>query len=177
MEKLGIDKTLSDEEILAALEKKQMEYLDRLDSVIDEDRKKELKKDLEMIESTINTLSWSVKRRDSGIARDEADTGLERTDEEYISYGDKQIKVADHSEIDRQMREKQRPTEKPKSVFRLIGRFIKNFFMCTMIAVEGGIFVVPIIGLITGNAVIGVTIVLVIDLIASIILTKDEVEL
>ncbi len=162
LEKLGIDKTLSDEEILTALEKKQMEYLDRLDSVIDEDRKKELKKDLEMIESTINTLTWSVKRRDSGIARDEADTGLERWDEESISYGDK---------------EKQRPIEKPKSVFRPIGRFIKNFFMCTMIAVEGGIFVVPIIGLITGNAVIGVTIVLVIDLIASIIMTKDEVEL
>lgn len=76
LKKHGIDANLSDEEILAALEKKQMEYLDRLDSVEDETRQKELKEDLEDLESAISSLSWSIKRRANGIAEDNASTGI-----------------------------------------------------------------------------------------------------
>ncbi len=76
LKKLGIDASLSDEEILSALEKKQMEYLDRLDSVEDEERKKELKGDLEDMEGAISSLSWSLKRRNNGIAEDNASTGI-----------------------------------------------------------------------------------------------------
>lgn len=82
LKKLGIDANLSDEEILNALEKKQMEYLDRLDSVENEDRKKELKDDLDDIEGAINSLSWTIKRRNSGIASDKTTEGIVVDDEE-----------------------------------------------------------------------------------------------
>lgn len=76
LKKLGIDASLTDEEILDALEKKQMEYLDRLDSVEDDNRRKELKEDLNDIESAISSLSWSLKRRNSGVSSVSNDNGI-----------------------------------------------------------------------------------------------------
>lgn len=177
LEKLGIDKTLSDEEILAALERKQMEYLERLDSATDDDRKAELKSDLDLIENSINTLSWSIKRKSSGIAKDETETGIEPVEEEYVTIDGEKIRTDDYRRIDQLMRQKQGPLPKPETTDKKIGRFFRNLFMCTMIAVEAGIFVVPIIALITGKAIIGIVIVLAVDIIASIVMTKDEVDI
>ncbi len=82
LNKLGINGNQSPEEILHELEKKQMELLDRLDSVTDEARREELSADLKELEGAIGSLSWMVKRQESGIARDEADTGAIGRDEE-----------------------------------------------------------------------------------------------
>ena len=71
LRKLEIDPRQSPEKVLALLEKKQMEYLDRLDSVEDESRRQKLQNELKEIESAISSLSWAVRKSKSGIARDE----------------------------------------------------------------------------------------------------------
>lgn len=89
LKKLGINGNQSQEEILHELEKKQMEFLDRLDSVTDESRKEELNSDLKEIEGAISSLSWVMKRQESGIALDESETGAIARDEETpVSSGD-----------------------------------------------------------------------------------------
>ena len=81
LNKLGINANQSSEQILEELEKKQMEYLDRLDNVEDDRRREQLKDTLQEIESAISTLSWLVKRTTTGIKRDTEDT--EEAPEEF----------------------------------------------------------------------------------------------
>ena len=66
LSKLGINANQSSEQILEELERKQMEYLDRLDNVEDDRRRERLKAALQEIESAIGMLSWLVKKRQSG---------------------------------------------------------------------------------------------------------------
>lgn len=76
LKKLGITETEDVGVILSELEKKQSEYLDRLNNVEEEKRRKQLEGELKEIEATITALSWFGKQEQTeqtGIRRDEED--------------------------------------------------------------------------------------------------------
>ena len=77
LRKLGISPNLSENQILEALEDKQMEYLDRLDSVEDAGRREKLNGELQEINSAIEALSWTIKRNGGQTA-----TGMYRDTQE-----------------------------------------------------------------------------------------------
>ena len=70
LEKLGISEIKNTSELLEKLEEKQVEYLDRIDNVEDEKRKQQLKETLMMIEVSISSLSFVLRKSQTGIARD-----------------------------------------------------------------------------------------------------------
>ena len=86
LRKLGINPSQTTEVILEELGRKQMEYLERLDSVEDEKRKGQLETELREIEGVISALSWTVKRTETGIRRDKEETEAERESFEDLKY-------------------------------------------------------------------------------------------
>lgn len=73
LRKLGITGTRNLNEILPLLEEKQVEYLERLDNVEDENRKKHLQEELKEIEMAIASIGWIKQQEPTGIKRDKND--------------------------------------------------------------------------------------------------------
>lgn len=73
LENLGIEETQDAMEILDALQEKQIEYLERLDAVEDERRRTQLEEELKEIELAISSMSWMVKKNQTGMLRDKGE--------------------------------------------------------------------------------------------------------
>lgn len=70
LQQFGISSKQSAESIVDALGVKQMEYLERLDNVEDEARKEQLKRELQLIETAIVTVSKGDWQSVTGMRRD-----------------------------------------------------------------------------------------------------------
>ena len=96
LKELNIDDVgLSTEELLVNLERKQIEYLDRLDAVDEPRRREKLKKTLSEIEGAISTLSFMLDRYSNGMLRE---TDAENN-QESESFEDLKGQAEDSSQI------------------------------------------------------------------------------